>query len=328
MTQELINELKELREMINQSSEHTQRQLQNIDSNLLIGSILSLILALGASFQLKILVYWVPASFLLMYLWALFSLISTRKNFTPEKIDVTIKGYKEMDKSKLEFGFFWFLRNMSPLTKAVSIIYGITSIVLILIINKTININVGFPPFIPFISALLFLFLPFFLDNLTKFFERDIFSEFVEKFNLLKEKAESKGLKIINIIKAVFLILYLPIVVLLPLWALLITYPLISDFLFLVLVLVLQSMVVVIFTSYFSTLLVKKELTNSITNFSDLNYQINDLLLNREEINKDIVQKLKKLYLTAKQYDVLVDDSFKFVNIYYLLMHRVYLKRK
>lgn len=34
------------------------------------------------------------------------------------------------------------------------------------------------------------------------------------------------------------------------------------------------------------------------------------------------------LYLTAKQYDILVDDSLKFVNFYYLLMHRVYLKNQ
>jgi len=328
MTQELINELKELREMINQSSEHTQRQLQNIDSNLLISSIFSLFFALGASFQLRILVYWIPASFLLMYMWALFSWLSTRKNFTTEKIDETIKDYKEMDKGKFEYGLSLFLRNISPLAKAVTVIYGITIVVLILIISKTININVEFNPLVPFISALLFLFLSFFLDNLANFFEKCRFSEFVEKFILLKEKAELKGLKIINVIKAVFLILYLPIVVLLPIWAFLITLTLVSDIWFLVPVLALQSMVVAIFTSYFSTLSVKKELANSIANFSDLNYQINDLLLNKEEINDDIVQKLKKLYLTAKQYDVLVVDSFKFVNIYFLTMHRVYFKRK
>ncbi len=37
-SQSLIKELEELRVMVNQSSEHTQRQLQNIDNNLLIGT--------------------------------------------------------------------------------------------------------------------------------------------------------------------------------------------------------------------------------------------------------------------------------------------------
>ncbi len=58
-----------------------------------------------------------------------------------------------------------------------------------------------------------------------------------------------------------------------------------------------------------------------------IHYQINDLILSKD-IKEDIVENLKMLYLTAKQYDIFVDDSLKFVNYYYLLMHRVYLKKQ
>ena len=105
---------------------------------------------------------------------------------------------------------------------------------------------------------LLFISSPFFLDNFTIFLKEIKFNEFFEKFISLKERAELKWWRIANIIKIVLLILYSPLIVLLPLWALWVTLPLISSYFVLILVLVLQFMVILIFASYFSYLLVKK----------------------------------------------------------------------
>ncbi len=142
---------------------------QNRDSNLLVGYLLSLILALSINVLLKILVYWIPASFLLMYIWALFGLKSYSLKTTTENLDQTMEIYRELNKSKLDSGFSWFFKILSPFMKAISIIHGITIFALILIIEKIINVNVEFSPHIPFISALLFTSSLFFLDNLTNF---------------------------------------------------------------------------------------------------------------------------------------------------------------
>ena len=68
MDNEITVELKELRDMVNQSLDHTYKQLQSIESNVSLGVIISIFVALGISFQLKILAYWIPASFLLLVL--------------------------------------------------------------------------------------------------------------------------------------------------------------------------------------------------------------------------------------------------------------------
>ena len=47
-----------------------------------------------------------------------------------------------------------------------------------------------------------------------------------------------------------------------------------------------------------------------------------------EEVEDDAVMRLETLYLTAKKYDVLINDYFKFVNYYYLHMNRTYMKNQ
>jgi len=328
MTSDFLNDLKELRDAVNQSSEHTQRQIQSVESNTLLGAIISIIVALGISFQLKILTYWVPASFLLMYLWALYSLVKTKENYSPENINKNLEAYQKIEWEKLDIGFAWFFKNMSPLIKAVSLIYIITLAVLVLIANKTITTENSFSLLVPAITALLYAPMPFFFDNLSRFFERGTFQEILNRLLNIKEKVKPKGWRLIlGVIKVIFLILYVLLVMFLPLWALFVTWNIVVDILFLGLVLVLQFITIILIASYFSSLSAKRELTNSLTNFADINYQINDAILSKEA-NQDTYDKLKTLYLTAKQYDLLIDDSLKYVNFYYLLMQRVHLKRK
>lgn len=326
-SQSLIKELEELREMANQSSEHTQRQLQNIDSNLLIGTLISFILALGISFQLKILIYWIPASFLLLYLWAFYGLFSTRKTFTPEYVEEVIQVFQRTNENKLKFVFTWGLKMAAPIVTAVSLVYIITLIAL-LASYKTITVNQPLDILIPFISALLCAFLPRFLDALTKFSEKGGFNEAFSMLATIKENVSLKGWHVtLGGLKLVFIIVYIVLALFLPAKSLFITRSIISDYTFLIIVLVLQFTFTIISSSYFSSLSVKKELTNALTNFANLDYLINDIIL-RKDINEEQVKKLKELYLTAKQYDVLVDDSLKFVNFYFLSMNNVYLNRK
>ena len=64
---------------------------------------------------------------------------------------------------------------------------------------------------------------------------------------------------------------------------------------------------------------------NSLTNFADINYQISYALLS-DKIDSLNFERLKNMYLTAKQYDLKIDNSFKFINLYMLIMHRVYIR--
>ncbi len=272
MTNEnLIDELKELREMINQSSEHTQKQLQNIDTNLLMGSLISLIFALGISFQLKILIYWIPASFLLMVLWAIYGLFSMTKSINKENMEKTIQYTRTIDENKLGFGFIWFFKNMLPFMKAVSLVYAVTFFALLLIENKTLNVNQQFSILIPTFSALLLMPAPIFFDKLARFFELG-FKETLNRFISIRESMPPKRKDIVlGAVKLLFILIYVPLIVIFPIWAFYITYSIISDLIFLIIILFLQFVVIILFASYFSSLSAKRELTNTITNFSDIN---------------------------------------------------------
>lgn len=328
MSETNMQSLKELRDAVNQSSEHTQRQLQNIQSNIFFGFLLSIVFALGISYLLKIMLYWIPASFLLMYLWALYSFISNGGKFNRKQLDTNIEKYHKLEGIKFEIGISYIFKNISPLINGVSLIYAITLLVLILIANGAIVPNKSFSLIIPSVVAFMYIPIPFFIDNLERYIRQNSFNQSLTQLFELKQKEEATQFKIF-ILAAIlfFLFVYILIIIFLPLGALLKTYTIVEEILFLVLVLILQLSVIIMFGSYFSSLSAKRELSNTITNFADINYQINDAILS-ENITANEIERLKKMYLTAKQYELYIDSSLKFVHFYSLMMHRVYIKRK
>jgi len=95
--------------------------------------------------------------------------------------------------------------------------------------------------------------------------------------------------------------------ILLPIIALYLSLSLVTQWLFLLLVLLLQILIGVLFSSYFSSISAKKELSNSLTNFSDINDQINSLIINKD-YEEEKYERLKKLYSTAKLFDLVIDS--------------------
>ncbi len=244
-----------------------------------------------------------------------------------QEINEAIKVIQETQQSKINSVFTWGIKFISPIITAVSLVYIITLIALVLIVTKIITENQSFNILFLSILSLVGVLLPFFVNKFDEFAEGGKINEIFHGLADIKEKESPKGWHIfLKIIELGRLIIILRIIVL-PLGAFLITYSLISDYLFLIIVLILQITLIIISGSYFSSLSVKKELTNTLTNFANLDYLINDFIL-RKDINEEQVKKTKELYLTAKQYDVLVNDSLKFVNFYFLSMNDVYLNRK
>jgi len=212
-----------------------------------------------------------------------------------------------------------------PIIRAVSLIYWVTFIVLLLIQIEILPVVHQFSIIVPIISALIFIAPPFFLGKTIEFAKQGGFTQSYQEFQSLKSR---KALVILAIvILAVFYSLSMFVLPGLSLsWTRSIYLPLRGDSLFLILVLLLQIIVIAMFASYFSSLSAKKELTNSLTNFANTNDQVSNLLLSKD-VDKEAVEKLKEQYLSAKQYDLVIDDYFKFVNYYWLSMHKVYLNR-
>ena len=105
-----------------------------------------------------------------------------------------------------------------------------------------------------------------------------------------------RGIK--RIAKIVQLIIYL-IILVIPISALVITLPLIlplgTSIFYMALVILMQFILLLISGSFFSALLVKRELGNTITNLTIISDQINDSRLNKSITEEKLKKKLKKL---------------------------------
>ena len=86
----------ELRNAVSQSAQLTKTQIDAINFQNPLAVVISLAVSLGLVYWLKIAIYWIPASFLIMYLWGLKGLASSKKSFDTEKVEQTIEIKKTL----------------------------------------------------------------------------------------------------------------------------------------------------------------------------------------------------------------------------------------
>lgn len=323
MNSKLIKELNNLNESVNHASEHTQRQITNVDTSSLITIVVSLLVGLGLSIWLQIAVYWIPASFLIMTLWGIKGFFTSKKSFNKEKIDYALTVKEKITKEQMSHGIDWFLKNITNFAIATAIVYSITFFIILAIQQEWIHYPYYFNFTIPLIACVLYLPTPFLLKK-TKHNLEKIMSFSFGFLSEKKEKQPNAFLKFLRVLKGFFVVFYFLGILTLPIWSLIKTFGLVDDWLLFTLVVILQIFILMVLSSYFSGLNVKRELANSLTHFADLNHRINMFIL-KDECTEEDIKILKKLYATAKPFDYMVDDSFKFINIYYLTINQVYI---
>ena len=159
----------------------------------------------------------------------------------------------------------------------------------------------------------------------TLFFENN--AREIQNLNLTKVKITEK---MISFSKIFFIIYFLFWGCGIPIWLLVLVrntyYPFSKDSLYIILVFALQLITIALFSSYFSALSSRKELSNTLTNLASIDYQIEALII-KGEINEESVSNLENSFLTAKQYELVIDDNLKFVNFYGLNMHKTYIRQ-
>ncbi len=314
-------ELKKLKILVSGSAAYTKSQLQGIDTNLLVGSLISLIITLGISIFSNVLLYWIPSSFILMFLWTIYSTIFLRK-----KQNTNVDGnQKSLTEKQVVFGSYAFSKNFTAITNAIGIMFGINFISLVFYITKIINTEISFSTKIPIISTCaiigLIIFVSVYLNGLYKK-GSSITKEVTNLPSLILEKGK-KGcfLMVITLLFGLFAFIVLPI------WTLVVASPIyaskIENIPFILLVLVLQIIIILSFSSYFSSISAKKELTNAITNYSILDNMISQHLISNS-IDENTYKELLNLYRDAKCFELKVDDYAKIVNFYLLFPNKIY----
>jgi len=314
-------ELKNLKELVGGSAEYTKSQLQSIDSNLFIGSMFSLLVSFGISIFFNLLIYWIPSSFFLMFIWGFYSFISQIR-----KKNNTIINFQELNSKQKYFQSFTFFKNFFPLQYSISIIFAISLILLVLFSSNTIKTDIQFNMTIPIISIfLIFIIFAFISRTINALHNKE--SSFFDVILDLKDIPSAIGCKKACFILLFSLIFVFVIFLVLPIWSVICTYPIygssLSKAILMLIVIIIQFLMIIAFSCYFSSISLKSELTNTLTNFSIIDNLINEHLL-KKNIDETAYKDLLKLFYQAKRFEFSVDNTFIFVNFYYLLINKVF----
>lgn len=332
MANDVIAELKELKEAVGSASEHTKRQLESIDSSLLAKSLFSIVISLGISFLLKIALYWIPVSLLLMPLWGLFCIKSMFRPFQKKQIKKAQEATQKLGDKQLNYGFSWLFENLGPMVKGLAMIYVGTFLVFIGVLVGIIPFEEELPKVVPLITITIYLISPLFLTNIINYSEKIGFSKDLETFfSMSGRSSQSIGKMILSGCISLIVVLVLGFMIFgLPIWSLLIVrnifLPFSTESWWLILVFLLQLVTLAVFSSYFSSLSARKELTNTLTNLASIDHQISGLLLGKN-IKDESVLELKNLFFAAKRYELVISNYFLFFPYYFLAMSKEHLRQ-
>ena len=238
--EDMKEKFRELKNAVNESAQLTKNQLDSITFQNPLISLISLLISIGIVYWLKVAIYWIPASFLIMYLWGLKGLTSSKKSFETEKVEKSIQIKKILKKEQISHGIDWFFLNMSNFAKSTAIIYGISLFILLAINQKWIELDQELHILWPLLAMVIYLPLPFLLKRTSNFIKNAIDGPF-EILEAVKETFGKNTFSfVLGILKIVFIIIVILGSILAPIIALIQTTSFVQDWLFFVLVLVLQ----------------------------------------------------------------------------------------
>jgi hypothetical protein len=332
VSNDVITELKGLREAVVSASEHTKRQLESVDSSLLAKSLFSIVISLGITFLLKIALYWIPVSLLIMPLWGLFSIKPMLRPFQKKQIKKAHEAKQKLGDKQLNYGFAWLFGNLEPMVKGLWMIYVGTFLVFIGVLVGIIPFEEEMPKVVPLVTISLYLLSPLFLTNIIGYSERIGFSKDLEAFFSMSDRSSLSIRKMLLfgcIIITIVLLLGFMIFGL-PIWSLLtvrnIFLPFSTQSWLLILVFFFQLVTLAVFSSYFSSLSARRELTNTLTNLASIDYQISGLLLGKDTKDESVLE-LKNLFLAAKRYELVISNYLLFFPYYFLAMSKEHVRQ-
>lgn len=311
-----------LRDAVAQRLANTQRQIDDVDLRLPV-TIVTFLVSLGLAYYFQsIILCWVPVSFLIMSIWAIYGFFkNSLPVFNRTRIEDIGKEYDKWGKDAMNYGSEWLFKAVVPLSCATGVIFIITLLallaVMLSIIEPVRTIHLIYP-----IAVSIYFVLPMFQRIKAKQLNSNIYQSKVWALPFIQKR----GFKVA--IKTLQLIVYL-IVVIIPILALVMTLPLIlplgEKLLYIAVTILLQLMLLAISGSYFSALLVKRELANTITNLTIIADSINELILNKN-ITEKRVRYLREQYTASKIYELKTED-FIVLNYYFLIMRKDYLEK-
>jgi len=311
-------ELKRLRENVESDINELSNKVKGINGNPLI-SILPLLATLGLAVWLKILAYWLPASFVVLFIWFGYSFQTANKKSMIVANKRELRKRLEIIKQRSrEFGYWvqiW-LKRFSTISKAVFSIFFINLITILLIFGGFLNTGAKVFLIIPLFITLFFIFLLYVFPKITA---KNIQTSLLV-FELEPQvKILSTFWKILPYVFVVMMVFFL-----ISIGA---TLTLVENYALLILIILLQFGSLMVLSSYFSGDDMKTEINNSLTQLMGLKDDLIGIDLREEIADKERIRQLRRRYIEAKKFSSsLVDDTFKIVKLHLIIPNRLYIE--
>ena len=310
---------------VNQSSIHTNRQLALINANTYIGGFILLAFTLGIIYFLNKFEYWIPTGFILFYFLIFTAIRSFISSFYGKDDKDTLNFYKEKHKEITYRIDSCMQKNLSIIMQSLAILYLVSFFIILSIQYHWIGIQGSIEILIPAVTCLLFLPVPYFIKEFTQLLKPAEVKLSLQKIIQKNQQTKWKIPFTWNFVKPFIFGFYLSVLFIMPLISIWTTRSLVTQWPYLLLIFLMQSFMIILFSNSFSANTVRKELSSTITTYADINF-----LLGMAEISNHHTpaeyQHVQTLYQAAKPYDFSIKDTFKFINYYMLVPNRYYLK--
>jgi len=267
----------------------------------LIGGLITIFIGLGISFQMDLLYTWIPASFLLMFLWLMYSTISiTRKNILGDKANENLRIIKQFRKPFKMYIIKILFKNLNALMKAITVIYLVNIGIVLLHLSGKISL-----PFSGTLELISISLISIYFS--IGIFLIDRFTQFIDKKALPILQSLKEYTTPMKIGAVVFFIL----IVVIPGWIFYMVVTSVKNWWFLLIVLLIQVITIILLYSFFNLQQLKAEFHRTLNNLQKIK---------EGQISEEALPEIVKF----SRYDI--DETFKVIQIFMFRPHPVYLE--
>jgi hypothetical protein len=325
---EFREELIQLHDSVDKATSDTQAQLNNVGGILLPISIASFAAAIGLQWVFKLLMLWIPTSFVLWILWVCWSIVDQIWKYISMNRAVLFRKYNKLNMRQKQMGQETLIKRLIPLSQALAVVYIVSAIILVLAKSGILSFN-NFSSWIPLSTDLLLI---VFIVGGPILYRHLSISDINSVTKLANNKEKLDSLVKAHPLRVSFLFLALIALFIftyfvLPIWALSSSWTLFHsdvNWYKIIIVLVLQVLSFLVLSGYLTQQAAKTELSNNLSDLSGIKFRINQLLSTDNISTKDI-SGLEAQYYRAIRYRFKQERMLGFIPIYMPVLNEAFI---
>jgi hypothetical protein len=282
------------------------------------------VISLGIAFWLKVLAYWLPASFIILIVWVSSDFLKKRFLFSAEAFRKRMVKTVEVMKLRPEqFGYLRqiLFKNASSGTNAVGAIFFFNMVAILLIWMGFIKTNTAVSLLFPFILSVVFVASSLAFVVIGKIAPSKL-EKSLQSPKMSRKYAMMLGQKYRKRFSVAYAIGFI-VVFGVYFYTLFTILPLVEDYSWLALILALQFLSFEFAKSYFGGENIKNEINKSIVVLNHLRGEI-EKTIEKKKVTKEEVKQLKIRRLEAKKFSNFISDDLKIIKFHSIVADRQY----